>query len=140
MIDDRAAETVSDPSLSPPLFDDRASAQAQPVTPIPRSRFAIAGEYIRKIFMTGSRSLAFIVVLGLATGTLAGMALVQTQKDSVPANEEVSLFATEDEQWMGANVAAQGLTTMTPTIRRPVRSRIRPSNRRPRAYRVAVIR
>ena len=139
---DRQAQTDVAEDTSPPLFDDRASAEAQPVMPIPKSRLTLLKERIGSNLNNGWRSFALVVILGLAIGTLAGIALVRaTTTETQPAATAETAGSGDDiSQLQNADVGAQGVATeATPIVRQP-RVRARASYGRPRAYRVAVLR
>ena len=138
---DRQAATDGLEQTSPPLFDDRASAEAQPVMPIPKSRMTLLRERIGGVLNNGWRSFALVVILGLATGALAGMALVRaTTAEAQPAATGENSGSSEDTaQLQNADVGAQGITADEPRVVRQSRPRIRHASGRPRAYRVAVL-
>jgi hypothetical protein len=171
MIADRTNSTqfMDEPEaqLSPPRFDENASANAQPVQPIPASRVAAWRQHAGSVWRAigkRSRTLAVVVIAGLATGTLGGMAWVQHRQatsGSPAMNESVSELpgaASQDEQpgapvIGGPDVQSTGSMITGPTTRiRKSRTRARsgrspqPSisagvrDRASRAYRVAVIR
>src|SRR6266851_10506176 len=84
MIHDRNDSThvVDEPKLDlpPPRFDEMAVANAQPVQPIRTSRVSAFHDrvaYLRRAVTSRSRALALVVIAGLATGTLVGMAWVK---------------------------------------------------------------
>ena len=129
--------------LPPPRFDAHAHLNAQPVTPIPKSRLTILVERAGQLFATSSRSLALIVALGVATGTLIGMALVG-ERSPVPGSEEQALIlndADDTQALEAAEVGVYGLQASRANIRRPAtrRSRVQ-TDERTQAYRFAVIR
>jgi hypothetical protein len=143
-----------EPQLSPPQFDEIASANAQPVQPIRWARVSAWSNYACSLWRASakrSRTLAAVVILGLATGTLGGMAWVrhsQATTESPAMNESVSELpgaASQEEQPAaavigGSDLQSTGSMTAGPTTQIH-RSRTRGrSSRVPRAYRVAVIR
>src|SRR2546423_9817705 len=156
MIDDRndSTHTIDDPeaNLPPPHFDERATANAQPVQPIRTSRvstFHNVAASLRRSVTSRSRALVLVVIGGLATGTLVGMAWVkepQATTESPSANHSVSELAPadplSDSQNQGPRAEGLGVTGLQSAsagagIRR-VRSRAR-SSRGARAYRVAIL-
>lgn len=136
---DRQATTDVVEETSPPLFDDRASAEAQPVVPIPKSRLSLLKERVDGILNNGWRSFALVVILGLALGTLAGMALVRS---TTPETQPAATAERSDDmaQLQNADVGANGFATEAAPIGRQPRLGARASSGRPRAYRVAVLR
>jgi hypothetical protein len=157
MIDDRNDSThlVDEPKLNlpPPHFDERATANAQPVEPIRASRVSALynrADSLRRAVTSRSRALALVVIAGLATGTLVGMALVkepQVTAESPSANHSVSELAPadplNDSQNQQPGAEAIGVTGLERAsagtgIRRN-RSKAR-SSRGARAYRVAILR
>ena len=157
MIDDRNDSTrlIDEPegNLPPPRFDEKAAANAQPVQPIPTGRFSAFHNRATSLLQaagTRYRALALIVLGGLATGTLGGMAWVkkpQVTAVSPSANESASKAASPDSLSDSQNrephaeaFGAIDLQSAIPStgIRRG-RSRAR-SSRGTRAYRVAVLR
>jgi hypothetical protein len=143
---------TDDASLSTPLFDANASASAQPVEPIRRSRISSLREKVRSASsrINGqSRMLAVVILIGLITGALAGMLLVNIARTSqpavveAPANEPASEISATEEQKLdtfAAELAGSDLQTVPPTVARNRKPRARVRTSRPRAYRVAVIR
>jgi hypothetical protein len=142
-----------DQQLSPPQFDEIASANAQPVQPIRPARVAAWSEYASSLYRAiakRSRTLAVVVIAGLATGTLSGMAWHHSQvtSESPAMNESVSELpgsASQDEQTATAAIGGSDLHSTGSMINGPTtrihRSRTRGRlNPAPRAYRVAVIR
>jgi hypothetical protein len=131
--------------LEPPRFDDSATAKAQPVEPISRRRFSNwfgKGGAVRGMITTKSRALALVVVAGLATGTLGGIALVNQSEQSsqttqTAANESVS--GLPNTNFETTETGASGLlVTGAVGNRRKIRGRQPIGGQR--AYRVAVIR
>jgi len=154
MIDDQNDSThlIDEPesNLPPPNFDERAAANAQPVKPIRTSRISALVGSLRQAVTSGSRALVLVVIAGLATGTLVGMALVkepQVTAESPWANHSVPELAPADPRNDSQNqepraegLAIAGLQNASVgTGTRRVRSRARP-NRGGRAYRVAILR
>ena len=157
MIDDRNDSTylIAEPegNLPPPHFDERATANAQPVQPIRTSRvsaFHNGAASLRRAVTSRSRALALVVIAGLATGTLVGMALVkgpQAPAESPSSNHSVSELVPADPMNDSQNQEprAEGLgvidlqSASAGTGVRRGRSRAR-SSRGARAYRVAIIR
>ena len=156
----RSSAQTHDDSLPPPLFDDLASATAQPVEPIhsqgePVHRRGIGG-WIQRLgslnghISTQSRALAIVVVIGLITGALGGLLLVNAAKTSpqpalveTTSGEAISeITANEAQQLDGLATQLEGAEAQstTPTISRGRKSKIPPRSNRPRAYRVAIIR
>ena len=157
MIDDRNDSThlIAEPegNLPPPHFDERATANAQPVQPIRTgqvSGFHNRAASLRRAVTSRSRALALVVIAGLATGTLVGMALVkepQVTAESPSANHSVSELTPADppndsqnQEPRAEELGVTGLQSASAgTGIRRVRSRAR-SSRGARAYRVAIIR
>lgn len=137
---DRNTREQSD--LPPPRFDAHAHLKAQPVTPIPKSRLTRLVERTGQLFATSSRSLALIVALGIATGTLIGMALVG-QRSSLPGSEEQAAVLTDFDDTQSLQAAEIGVYGIQASRanRRPTARRSRgQTDGRTRAYRFAVIR
>jgi len=130
--------------LPTPRFDEHTSLQAQPVKPIPKSRITVFFERAGQLFAGISRSLALIVVLGIATGALLGMSLVGERRSPLPgAEEQASILPQVNDslQMEAAEVGVYGIQTSRANIKRAAsrRSRVQ-TNGRQRAYRFAVIR
>ena len=132
--------------LNTPRFDENASARAQPVTPIPRSRVAIFFESAAQLITNSSRSLVLIVALGVATGALVGMALVREPESRFAgANDQASVLPDEERpsrmELQNAEIGVYGIQHSATSIRRSGIRRSRAQNDgQPRAYRFAVIR
>jgi hypothetical protein len=135
--------------LPPPRFDESATARAQPVQPILVSRSSAFYDRVASLgraLTSGSRALVLVVIAGLATGTLGGMAWVEQRRvtDVPPATNELSEVAQENPQNEGPRAEVSGITNFESS--RPMASQTRKgrwrtrSNRAPRAYRVAVLR
>lgn len=157
MIDDRNDSThlIDEPegNLAPPHFDERATANAQPVQPIRTSRvsgFPNLAASLRRAVTSSSRALALVVIAGLVTGTLVGMAWVKqphATAESPSSNHSVSELAPADplNDSQNQEPSAEGLgvtglqSASAGTGIRRVRSRAR-SSRGSRAYRVGVLR
>lgn len=157
MVDDQNDSThvIDEPeeNLPPPRFDERATANAQPVQPIRTDRvsaFYNGAASLRRAVTSRSRALALVVIAGLATGTLVGMALVkdhQVTAESPSANPPVSELAPADQPNDSQNqepraegLGVNGLQSASAAIGiHRVRSRAR-SSRGARAFRVAIIR
>jgi hypothetical protein len=153
MVDTNRNTTVSDSNseLSSPRFDEQASALAQPVRPIPKSRVltflrtALLGR-VGQLFTHSSSSLALIVALGVATGALVGMALVKEPTSFVPGDSEQASVLSDVEspqilEWQDAEVGVYGIQNSAVRIRRSGIRRSRVQNDgQPRAYRFGVIR
>jgi hypothetical protein len=147
MVDEnRKTPTGGQSELSTPRFDEHASAKAQPVTPIPKSRITILFERAEQLFTHSSRSVAMIVALGVATGALVGMALVKEPQSSVPGESQQASVLSDVEssqilEWRDAEVGVYGIQNSVSRHRRPMVRRSRVQNDgQPRAYRFAVIR
>lgn len=145
MVDDqRDVNIKTGLPLEPPRFDDSATAKAQPVEPISRSRFSNwfgKGGAVRGMITTKSRALALVVIAGLATGTLGGIALVNQSESSnqinqTTANESVSVLPNPNFET--AETGARGLL-LTGAVGNRRKIRVRPRVGGQRAYRVAVI-
>jgi hypothetical protein len=157
MIDERDDSThdIDEPesNLPPPRFDETATAKARPVQPIPADRVSAWHKGVvslRRKVTSSSRALVLVVIAGLVTGTLGGMAWVkerQVTDASSTANQSVSELGPADSHSDSPNdeprAEVSGVTDLqgAPPARqiRKGRSRTR-SSRPPRAYRVAVIR
>ena len=132
--------------LSTPKFDEHASAKAQPVTPIPKSRVTIFFEKAGQLFTDSSRSVGLIVALGVATGALVGVALVKEPQSSMPGVAEQASVLSDVEspqtlELQDAEIGVYGIQNSAGRIRRPGIRRSRVQNDgQPRAYRFAVIR
>jgi hypothetical protein len=153
MIDDRIESTIfrAEPvNLPPPRFDETAAARAQPVEPIPTvgaSSLHTRAKTFRRLVAGSARALVLVVVAGLVTGTMAGMAWVKRSQSTwaLPVdNSAVSEVAPSYVMRDGLRGDVSGTTSDDGAInsfnnlrRRPVRIR---SSRSPRAYRVAVLR
>jgi hypothetical protein len=140
-------------TLPTPLFDADASASAQPVEPIHRSRISNWRNrfpLLSRRINGQPRMLIVVILIGLIIGALAGMLLVNIAGSGrpetvseAPVNEPAPEMPVTEAQKLDTFAAALGgrdVQTASPTVtrnRRP-RSRVRPS--RPRAYRVAIIR
>ena len=152
MIDDRNEPTGSivEPELNlpPPRFDERASAEAQPVQRIPTNRvstFQDIAVSLRRALTGKSRSFALVVIAGIATGTLGGMSLVKDRHvtDVPPStNASVSELTHADSSDQEPRAEVFGMTDLPSgslvTRIRKGSSRVR-TGRGPRAYRVAVL-
>lgn len=151
MIDERNDSThlIDDPefNLPAPHFDERSTANAQPVQPIPTRRVSTWPMKVSSLRrgITG-KALGLVVIAGLATGALGGMAWVkehQVNDLSLPANESVSDVGPADSTNQEPRAEVFGITDLQSASRstqiRKRRSRVR-SSRAPRAYRVAVLR
>jgi len=154
MIDDRNDSThlIDEPegNLLPPRFDEKAAANAQPVKPIRMSRISVLAASLRQAVTSRSRALALVVIAGLATGALAGMALVkepQVSAESPTGNHSVSELAPADplndsqnQEPRAGGFGDTGLQSASAgTGIRRSRSRLR-SSRGARAHRVAILR
>jgi hypothetical protein len=135
--------------LPPPRFDESATAKAQPVQPIRASRppaFHDRVASLGRALTSGSRALVLVVIAGLVTGMLGGMAWVEGRRvtEAPPAANELSKVAQENPQNEEPRAEVFGITDLQNAIQissqsRRGRSRTR-SNRAPRAYRVAILR
>jgi hypothetical protein len=139
-------------SPPPARFDDRASANAQPVEPPPKSGPDLwrqrARDFQRKVGVR-TKALALVVVGGLAIGAASGAMLANRHQSSLatPVIEQsnVETAATEDPiketASTGETISAQGATMAMQGTVQPARIRRNRSGGRtqPRAYRVAVI-
>jgi hypothetical protein len=153
MIDDGNDSTslIDEPEikLPPPRFDESATAHAQPVQPLRVSRASAFNDRVASLgraLTSGSRALVLVVIAGLATGTLGGMAWVEERRvtDVPPATNELSEVAQENPRNEEPRAEVSGITDLESI--RPMTSQTRKgrwrtrSNRAPRAYRVAVLR
>lgn len=140
-------------SLPTPVFDANASASAQPVEPIRSSRISNWRNRVRSLSRRidgQSRMLAVVILVGLITGALAGMLLVNIARtgqpetvSEVPVNEPASEMPATEAQKLDTFAAAldgSDVESVVPTVTRNRRPRSRVRTSRPRAYRVAVIR
>lgn len=140
-------------TLPAPLFDANASASAQPVEPIRSSSLSKIGNRVRSVSRRidgQSRMLAVVILIGLITGALAGMLLVNLARPSapatvseVPSNEPGSEIPVSEAQKLDTFSAALGggeVSAVSSTVTRNRRPRSRVRTTRHRAYRVAVIR
>lgn len=149
--------TETEPDFPPPAhFDDVASAEAQPVRPIPRKGFSVwldRANHARMKLNVRPKALALVLVGGLAIGTLGGTMLVKEDSSShevAPAEQPVGVAdpsqdPLEDTVSSDATVAldatANALQRADQTSSRIRHRRSRSSGQRStRAYRVAVIR
>ena len=153
MVDGRNESThiVDKPesNLPPPRFDERAAANAQPVEPIRTNRISALAAAFGQAVGSGSRALVLVVIVGLATGTLLGMAWVkapQATAESPSMNHSASELTPADQlsdsqnQPVADAFAVTGLQRASAgTAIRKSRSSARP-NRGGRAYRVAILR
>ena len=139
---DRNRSTITTPSeLQSPRFDEHAHLKAQPVTPIPKSRTTMFVESLAQVFSGGARSLALIVVLGIATGALLGMSLVSDSGARPPAADQASVLPQIEQPLLMEDAAAGVYGIQAARNRRSIIRRSRAqSDGQPRAYRFAVIR
>lgn len=155
-----AVEPIRDrrdePSLTTPVFDERASARARPVEPIqlgaepvhkqPFEGWRTRLSAIPKNLGTQTRALAIVVVIGLITGAMGGLLLVNAARGDrqavvveTPNDPNPELTASETQNLdLFASELSTSAQTERPTIKRKVR--VRPRSNKPRAYRVAIIR
>ena len=157
MIDDRDGSTndIDEPALnlSPPCFDEEASANARPVQPIPASRFSALRDRatsLRRAVRTKFSAYALVVIGGLMTGALGGMAWVkvgQVTELSPVASESVSEAAPSSNLFPDEPVAevvgVQGMRIIPENIPENRIRRVSPrfgSRRAARAYLVDVLR
>ncbi len=157
MIDERDEYThsIDEPEsrLQPPRFDERATAKARPVQPLPTDHVSPWHKgvvYFQRAFNSSSRALVLVVIAGLVTGTLGGMAWVKEHpvtEVSSTANESVSELAPADSPKDSQNEEPRaevfGVTDLQDAspARQIRKGRSRPkTSRAQRAYRVAVIR
>lgn len=153
MIDDRDGSTneIHEPelSLSPPCFDEEASANAQPVQPIHAGRLSALRNRVasfQRSVVTKFGAFILVVIGGLMTGALGGITLVkvgQVTKASPAVSETVSEVAPPSNLFPeepGAEVVGVQEMRIIPENRiRRDPSRFR-SRRMPRAYLVDVLR
>ena len=138
-----------EPNLPSPRFDDEATAHALPVQPIPERRVSALlyrMQSFRRAAVTRFSALTLVVIAGLLTGSLGGVALVkvaQATDTSSVATEAVSEVAPSSNlfpQQPDAEVVGVQEMRIIPENRiRRNSSRIRPG-RMPRAYLVDVLR
>jgi hypothetical protein len=153
MIDHRDSSTkeIDEPPLNllPPRFDEEASANAQPVQPIPASRInALRNRLgsVRRRF--GNRFSAFVLVVigGLMTGALGGVAWVKvdqlTDVSSVASESmsEASVSSNLLPEEPGAAVAGIQEMRIVPENRIRKRSARLGSRRAARAYLFDILR
>ena len=143
-------------SPPPGLFDEIASANAQPVRPIPATRGSVwiqRAHEARQMLTTRTKAVALVLVGGFAIGTLGGTMLVKDRRSSaaaVPAGQESTAepTAAQDATNSGANdetgavqASAMAVQSVGQTSSRTRRHRHRPPVQRSQeAYRVDVIR
>lgn len=164
MIDDsRDAENATATEFEsppPPHFDESASANAQPVQPIPASVVTVWFQHARsarQMLPVRTKALALVLVGGLAIGALGGTLLVKERKlttgpapvveesaAEASATTDASPDATEDavpnEETGAAQPGAIELQGAAQTRSRNRSRRARPqTQRQPQAYRVGVI-
>jgi len=133
--------------LPPPRFDESAASNAQPVQPIQVNRASALYDRVAPLgraLTSGSRALVLVVIAGLVTGTLGGIAWVdERQLTDVPeTTNELSDAARENPQNEELHAEVSGVADLQSTglmtsQSRKGRSRVRPN--RTRAYRVAVL-
>jgi hypothetical protein len=156
MTDDRNSIEINqaeDASLPTPLFDANASASAQPVEPIRRSRMSILTQRVGLLgnYMSSqSRALAVVIIIGLTAGSLGGIVLVNFDRSSqqpavLAAPSTVSAPEVPDAEAQKLDIFAAELAgtseqPFAPSITRTGKARTRWRTNRPRAYRVTVIR
>jgi len=154
MINDRdhATNLIDEPefNLSTPRFDERATANAQPVQPIPRDRVSAFHPFVTSIRLgitRRSRALVLVVMAGLVTGALLGMAWVNEPSltvSSPPSQQAVSEVApinSPNEEPRADVLGVTNFQNANPATVAIPRARLRVrSNRGNRAYRVAVLR
>lgn len=139
----------TEPDLSLPRFDGEANAHAQPVQPIPLSRASVLRNCVGTIgcgIQTKFGALAIVVIAGLMTGTLSGMALVKMgQKTDMPATSESVSEVVPSSTFSAGELRGEVLGFRElPSAHAETRIskiRTRPQSRRePRAYLVDVLR
>ncbi len=151
--DSTETNPINHATLPTPLFDADASASAQPVEPIRSSRLSRISNRVHSVSRRidgQSRMLAVVVLIGLITGALAGMLLVNIARTGppatvaeVPAREpapEMPVTETEKLDSFAAALGGREAQTVPSTVTRNRRPRVRVRTNRPRAYRVAIIR
>ena len=154
MIDDGSdcGDLIDEPefNLPPPLFDQRAAANAQPVQPIPDGSLSAFRNHIScfvRALTRGSRALVLVVIAELGTGMLVGMSWVRERPATAvwsAANEPGSEVSSPDSQNEEPLASVDGIIDSSGTS--PRSSQIRKARlqarsiRAPRAYRVAVLR
>jgi len=139
----------SEPNLSAPRFDDEASAHAQQVQPIPERRVSVwlnRAQSFRRAAVTKFSALTLVVIAGLLTGTLGGMAMVKvaqvTDTSSVAAESVTEVAPSSNlfpEEPDAEVVGVQEMRIIPENRIRKKSSRLRPG-RTPRAYLVGVLR
>jgi hypothetical protein len=136
-------------NLPPPHFDERATANAQPVEPIRTSTISALATAFRQTVASGSRALVLVVIVGLATGTLLGMAWVKAPpatSESPSMNHSVSELTPTDQLSDSQNQPVADAFRVTDLQRASAGTGIRKSGSRARptrggrAYRVAILR
>jgi len=140
-------------SLPTPVFDADTSASAQPVEPIRSGRISSLRNRFRSVSsrINGqTRILGAVILIGLITGALAGMLLVNIARSGqtatvaeVPAREPASEMPVTEAQKLdtfAAELGGSDVQTVPSTATRNRRPRARVRTNRPRAYRVAIIR
>jgi len=135
----------------PPRFDERASANAQPVKPLLTSRPASwmqrARDFQRKVGVK-TKTLALVVAAGLAIGAASGAMLANRSQSSLPTpvieQPSAETAATEDAIKETASTV-ETISAQTAVVAPPKPAHIRRHSRaprgraQPRAYRVAVL-
>lgn len=139
-----------------PLFDESASARARPVEPIHLDAEPIhqnlfnawRGRMSSLATLLGNqtRALAIVVVIGLITGAVGGLLLVNAAKanreaqlvDTLP-NDPAANVSTNETQNLDAFASQLSTAAQSPRpVRRKAKGRFH--SNKPRAYRVAIIR
>jgi hypothetical protein len=141
--DRKTAFTRKESDLTQPTFDDHASANARPVMPIRKNGLTKMKEWFAGSLAAGTKSLVLVIALGLAAGTLAGLALVRQRETNPLVDKEhvSSVPQTSTTDLPIISTGAYGLQTAEQSFQRVRRFRPRvQASSRPRAYRVAVIR
>lgn len=151
-VDSTEAEFESPP---PAYFDETASANAQPVRPIPTSRVSVwvqRAQNARQMLTARTKAVALVLIGGLAIGTLGGTMLVKqsSSQDSALVQESTAKTSAPraapgdpapNDETSAVEASAMALQSAGQTSRRIRRHRNRPPVQRgQQAYRVGVIR
>jgi hypothetical protein len=146
-------QTVTEEFEYPPpaRFDDSASANAQPVEPLPTSRIVVWKQRVssaRRMISGKTIVLTLVIIGGLAIGAVGGTMLVRQRAsltDSAPVIDAPTTETTTDSQRPAHEPRAEVSTAELPNALQTnsrFRNRRTPRTTRrtqQRAYRVAVI-
>lgn len=153
MVDKRNSTQNSENHLPKPIFDASASARARPVEPLQPNEAVDSGllrvwrnrfDTVTNFLGSQTRALAIVVVIGLITGSVGGVLLVNAARsneqpvmiESFSSDSASSQNETERLDAFASKLTAA--TSTSPTIERKAKGRFK--SNKPRAYRVAIIR